>query len=381
MIGEIYDGKFETELYSDKYRCMLRVIDYPNIRKWVYYINEDGTVIYSKLQRDKCIRSRPDKNGYLYVMLQAEDCDQSILVHVHRLVMFTYGSKPPVDMIDPTVDHIDSNRLNNHISNLQWLERRDNSLKATTNLKGINNPRSTITENVAKAIIYDLQQGILDCKQIARKFNVSYDVVRNIKTGSAWSYLTKDLDIKINHKTPTVSDDVKIEIAKDMVSGNFTDKQLAAKYGVTTDIIRNIKYKRGINDKELLKDFTFDIKQCNRLDKSIIHEIKVKMITTDIRNCDIMRMYGISKSNVENIRHWLQRHPEFSQDCFGNKIMSPNIDNMPPYIYAVNPTSCTDVSDGIDPYHIVESKVPIIKDECKDYVFDPSSKLITPFDI
>ena len=382
MINKRFDDiNFDIEIHSDEYNCTLRVIDYPNIRKWVYYINDDGTVIYSKLQRNKYLKTTVDINGYKRVMLQAENCDKSIGAEIHRLVMFTFGTKPPSNMIDPTVDHIDNNRLNNHISNLQWLERRDNSLKATTNLKGNNNPRRTISENIAKAIIYDLQQGILNCKQIAKKFNVNYDIVTNIKHGNSWAYLTKDLGFVTRFKSKTVSDDTKLEIAKDIASSDFTDKQICEKYDVTLDIVRNIKHKRGVSDKELLKDFTFNITKYNRLDKSLIHEIKLKMITADVRNCDIMRMYGVSKSKVEGIRHWLRDHPEFVQDCVDEvKQMTSAICQMPTYVYPFSSISITDSSIGIDPYGLMDRTLPIDEREHKDYVFDSNSKLVTLFD-
>ena len=376
------DINFDIEIYSEEHNCTLRVIDYPNIIKWVYYINDDGTVIYSKLQRNKYLKTTVDTSGYKRVTLQAENCDKSVCVEVHRLVMYTFGTKPPSDMVDPTVDHIDNNRLNNHISNLQWLERRDNSLKATTNLKGSNNPRHTISESIAKAILYDLQQGLLNCKQIAKKFNVSYDIVTNIKHGNSWTHLTKDLGFVTRFKSKPVSDETRLEIAKDIASGDFTDKQICEKYDVTLNIVRNIRHKRGVNDKELLKDFTFDIIKYNKLDKSLIHEIKLKMITTDARNCDIMRMYGISKSKVEGIRHWLRDHPEFAHHCFDEvKQMTSSIHQMPTYVYPVSSVSITDSSVGVDPYGLIDRTLPIVEREHKDYVFDSNSKLITPFDM
>lgn len=329
------------------------------------------------------MKTTVDTSGYKRVMLQAENCDKSVGIEIHRLVMFTFGTKPPSDMVDPpTVDHIDNNRLNNHISNLQWLERRDNSLKATVNLKGSNNPRHTISESIAKAIIYDLQQGLLNCKQIAKKFNVSHDIVTNIKHGNSWTYLTKDLGFVTRFKSKSVSDEIRLEIAKDIISGDFTDKQICEKYDVTLSIVRNIKNKRGVNDKELLKDFTFDIAKYNKLDKSLIHEIKLKMITTDVRNCDIMRIYCVSKSKVEGIRHWLRDHPEFVLRCDDEvKRMSPTVHQMPPHVYPISSISITDSSIGVDPYGLMNRTLPIVEREHKDYVFDSNSKFITPFDI
>lgn len=117
------------------------------------------------------------------------------------------------------------------------------------------------------------------------------------------------------------------------------------------------------------------------MDRSLIHEIKLKMITTDARNCDIIRMYGVSKSRVESIRHWLRDHPEFVQQCFDeDKQMTPTIRQMPAYIYPINLTSITDRSIGINPYELIDKTLPIVEREHKDYVFDSNSKLITPFD-
>ena len=48
---------------------------------------------------------------------------------VHRLVMAVHGPKAP-DEGKYDVDHIDSNRSNNRLSNLQWLTRKQNTRKA-----------------------------------------------------------------------------------------------------------------------------------------------------------------------------------------------------------------------------------------------------------
>jgi len=43
------------------------------------------------------------------------------------LVAIFFIGPPPVDLKDPTVNHIDGNITNNHFTNLEWMERGKNS--------------------------------------------------------------------------------------------------------------------------------------------------------------------------------------------------------------------------------------------------------------
>lgn len=91
-----------------------------------YLITEDGKV-YNKT-RKRYMTPHINSNGYYRVYLTKKSC------YVHRLVASTFLSDTPND--GDQVDHIDSNRLNNHYTNLRWCsksENRKNSLK--------NNPR------------------------------------------------------------------------------------------------------------------------------------------------------------------------------------------------------------------------------------------------
>lgn len=91
-------------------------------KKVEYYCDWDGN-IYSKLLSTgefKMIIPNINNKGYL---------DISQLKHylVHRAVWEAIFGPIPEDL---TVDHIDSNKLNNKITNLQLLSRRDNVKKA-----------------------------------------------------------------------------------------------------------------------------------------------------------------------------------------------------------------------------------------------------------
>ena len=91
-----------------------------------YMVNSVGDV-YTK-QTGELMVPRPDKDGYLYLCLYNTVTNKRMTVQINKAVMYTFNGPPPADMIDPTIDHIDFNRINNEASNLKWLARSQNSL-------------------------------------------------------------------------------------------------------------------------------------------------------------------------------------------------------------------------------------------------------------
>lgn len=75
---------------------------------------------------------------------------------IHRLVLLCFGSRP-INKDQNDVNHIDGNRLNNNISNLEWNNDSEN-IKHAFRL-GLNKPRFG-NENHKSKIVLDLQTGI-----------------------------------------------------------------------------------------------------------------------------------------------------------------------------------------------------------------------------
>ena len=86
-------------------------------------VSSTGRVI--SLTHTKELKPFKSNRGYLRISLCKNQTIKS--VHLHRLVAESFIPNP--NGYD-TVDHIDGNKLNNCVDNLQWISRADNIRKA-----------------------------------------------------------------------------------------------------------------------------------------------------------------------------------------------------------------------------------------------------------
>lgn len=86
-----------------------------------FWVSNDGKEVYLDSNKKEKLKLYKTGKGYYQISHQQE------LFYVHRLVA---GAFLPNLMSKPFINHIDGNKLNNDISNLEWVTASENTLHA-----------------------------------------------------------------------------------------------------------------------------------------------------------------------------------------------------------------------------------------------------------
>lgn len=113
---------------------MLKIKDIPNY-EGRYKIDENGNIYGISRSKDNryannewLLKQYQDQNGYLYVTLSLNKKRKTF--KVHKLMALTFLNNPENKSC---VNHIDSNRKNNNIKNLEWVTHKENMQHALQN--------------------------------------------------------------------------------------------------------------------------------------------------------------------------------------------------------------------------------------------------------
>lgn len=128
------------------------------------------------------------KFGYARVNLRKAKSREYKSYFIHRLVASHFLANP--DNL-PEVNHKDCNRLNNEVTNLEWVSKEDNIkhsfIYGSASHKGLRNPNSKLNEKDIKAIKFLHETNRFYNTQIAKIFKVSSSTIDNIINNVTWS--------------------------------------------------------------------------------------------------------------------------------------------------------------------------------------------------
>lgn len=167
-----------------------------NLEK-LYSISDFGRVkslakkYQGKFREDLIMKQQTDRGGYSYIMLNYPSTRLKKFCLIHRLVALAFIPNPENKK---EVNHIDGNKLNNHISNLEWVTSSENSKHALAT--GLDKPKRG--ELNGKAILTTEQvMYIKKCfidksktvKELSLLFNVAKSTIENIKYNHSWNHI------------------------------------------------------------------------------------------------------------------------------------------------------------------------------------------------
>lgn len=159
------------------------VSNWGEVRSW--FIRE-GVKRRVPLYRKPCL----GRNGYMAVTLCRNSHTPKQRVEtwtIHRLVMMAFKPRPDAAELD--VSHIDGNKENNRLWNLEWATRKQNEarkLEHGTRASGSRNGQSKLDERMARAI-RDLHKfDGLNQRLLAERFGICQQNVAAIIAGRTW---------------------------------------------------------------------------------------------------------------------------------------------------------------------------------------------------
>jgi len=160
-----------------------------------YCITEEGEV-WSKLSQKFLVKMINTK-GYYHLKLYGEN--KKSQVRVHRLVGLNLIPNP---LNLPCLNHKDGNKLNNHVSNLEWCTHQENIQHAWDN--GLSKSTVKHKEMAAKLCAAKFGANHKDSKKVINRLTGKiHDSIKDasLERGGSRSYLSEALSGKRTNNT------------------------------------------------------------------------------------------------------------------------------------------------------------------------------------
>ena len=141
-------------------------------------------------RQGKILSPSLDRYGYPKVVLHKNNIKKN--ESIHKLVGVSFLNKKETQN---QINHLDGNKLNNNIKNLEWVSAKDNTQHAIKN--GLRNPSKGSRNGMAKLnevqvkeikdILKNYKRGMY--AELARKYNVEDHAISNIRNNITWVHI------------------------------------------------------------------------------------------------------------------------------------------------------------------------------------------------
>lgn len=171
------------EVWKDipKYKGMYQISNFGRVRSW----NNNGNNRKGRRASPKYLKIYVDSLGYKSVAMCINSTPKRF--RIHRLLCQVFKKNP---CSKKHVNHIDGNKKNNCLSNLEWVTPKENSLHAKRiglidNL-GQKNGNSKLSLEDVKEIKYGRNYNRI---KLSKKLGVTKDTISAIRNGKSWGHV------------------------------------------------------------------------------------------------------------------------------------------------------------------------------------------------
>lgn len=179
------------EIWKDiSYAESYQVSNFGNVRTVGRKINSSVQKCGYRLSKPRVLSINDQGNGYKILCTQIHGKKKNY--YIHRLVAEFFV--PNHDNL-PEVNHFDSDRSNNHYTNLEWVTRSENMMHASKHgfLKnGAENHNAKLTESQVIEILTKARENPnINRKELAKIYGVSDTAICKIISGKRWKRIFK----------------------------------------------------------------------------------------------------------------------------------------------------------------------------------------------
>ena len=206
-----------------------------------YFVSTDGD-IYSK-KKGELYKMKPTKSSRGYLKVRISVNGKVYNRNIHRMVAESFIQNP---LDKPEVNHIDGNKKNNKITNLEWVTRKENADHAyNTGLFGIGEdfPTSCITNDQCIQICELLQNTNLTLEKIGEMTGSSKRIVYSILHGYTWKCISKNYNFSNRTFIKYAGDELATKICELLELG-LKSKDIANKLGCKIHVVKDIKRRK-----------------------------------------------------------------------------------------------------------------------------------------
>ena len=173
---------------------MYQVSNFGNIRSLDRIVKKTNEISYIRKGKP-CIQSK-NNLGYMTVGLTVNNV--KVNKYVHRLVAEAFIPNPNNY---PQVNHIDCDKTDNRIHNLEWCTNSQNQIHATKNglnklhlyrvaYSGEENGRSLLTKEQVLEIKQKYIPYKYSAKKLSKEYNVSESCITHILNNTSWKKIS-----------------------------------------------------------------------------------------------------------------------------------------------------------------------------------------------